>query len=211
MQSVYALLDPRTCDLRYIGMTQDVAARVQKHIREAPRTHSARGNWLRDLKSNGLQPISIVLDEYATRKQASDGERYWISRAASRGIALLNRTSGGQDGSLSDESKAKIGAKNRGRRPSPETRAKMSAAAKARVGRTVSAETRAKISAANKGKGHGPEWCAAHAERLRGRKASPETRAKMSASRMGNQNARRKKEFFSERKSAPTQLFNCLT
>jgi hypothetical protein len=55
----------------------------------------------------------------------------------------------------------------------------------------TSAETRKRISEGNKGKGHGPEWRAAHAATLRGRKASVETKAKMSRALTGNERARK--------------------
>jgi hypothetical protein len=204
MFAVYALLDPRACDLRYIGMTQDVGARVKKHVRNCTHFDTPRDQWIRELRGAGLQPDCMVLEEFENRDACDAGERYWISRASSRGLGILNRTAGGQRGELSDESRERIGAKNRGRVPSAEARAKMSASAKARTGRVVSAETRAKISESNKGKGHSLEWRAAQAALMAGRKASPATKAKMSSSQRGNQNARRSP---TERKSAPNINF----
>ena len=74
--------------------------------------------------------------------------------------------------------------------PNEATRAKMSASIKvafqnpellAKV-RNPSPETRAKMSAANKGRKHTPEACTKISAAHRGRKFSPETRAKMSES-----------------------------
>lgn len=200
VHSVYALVDPRSGAIRYVGMAADAAIRLRRHLRNAGRSRAACSRWISEIRGSGETPEMVVLQEYRDRRSCDIGERYWIARARDRGCDLLNQTSGGQCGILSAEARAKSGAKNRGRIPSAETRAKMSAAAKSRVGRIVSAETRAKISASNKGKGHGAAWRAAQAEAIRGRKASPETRAKMSISRRGNQNARRR---ISERKSAP--------
>jgi len=70
---------------------------------------------------------------------------------------------------LTREARAKMGAANKGRSPSPETLAKRSASLR---GHPTSEETKAKISAA-----------------LKGRRYSPETLAKMSAAKIGTRNS----------------------
>lgn len=67
-----------------------------------------------------------------------------------------------------------------GKKHSPETRAKMTAA---RRGKKHSAETKAKIAASHRGKKHSPETRAKMAASHRGKKHSPETKAKMSKTR----------------------------
>jgi len=79
----------------------------------------------------------------------------------------------------------------RGRRHSPESRAKMSAiqlALKTRLGKKHSSETRAKISASQLGKKHSPEHIEKMAAALRGKKHSPEAKARMSVAQRGNKN-----------------------
>ena len=71
---------------------------------------------------------------------------------------------------------------NKGRKRSPETLAKMSAAKK---GRKLSPEHIAKMSATRKGRKMSPEFCAKMSDTRKGRKSSPETCAKMSAARKG--------------------------
>lgn len=76
---------------------------------------------------------------------------------------------------LSAESREKIAASKRGKPLSAETRAKMSAAHQNRPPPT--AETRAKLSASQRGN-----------QKMRGKTRSPETRAKISAAMKGNRN-----------------------
>ena len=87
---------------------------------------------------------------------------YWRSR----GIKLANLTDGGE------------GLSN----PSPEVRAKISAA---NLGKVASAETRAKIGAIHRGRIHSPEERVKRSASLKGRIIKPEHRAKLSAVRMG--------------------------
>jgi hypothetical protein len=81
----------------------------------------------------------------------------------------------------SEETKAKQSASRKGRRHSPEARARMSLAKK-----DISPETRLKMSLAQKGRKVSPEAAAKVSAANKGRKASVETRAKMSQSRTGH-------------------------
>jgi len=154
MSAVYALIDPRSDQMRYIGKALDVEQRDRNHFKQRKCGRSAKDEWLRELHARGLRADMIVLEE-CTPGESADREKYWIARARWRGMPLLNMKHGGQ-GRLS-----------------------------------TSVETRKRISDAVKGKGHGPEWRAAHAAALRGRKASPETKAKMGRAQMGNQRAQK--------------------
>lgn len=155
MASVYALIDPRSDQVRYIGKALDVRLRDRNHFNQSKYERSPKAAWIRGLRAEGLRPDSIVLEECSPDESAAR-EKYWIARARWRGIPLLNMKHGGQ-GRLN-----------------------------------TSEETRARISAAVKGKGHGPEWRAAHAATMRGRKASAETKEKMRHDgRLGNQRARK--------------------
>lgn len=111
--------------------------------------------------------------------------------------------------SMTPEIAAKIGAANRGKKRSAETRAKISASKlgvpkspehRAKIsaglkGKTLSPETRAKISVANQGKKRGP-MSQAHKDKIsascvgrpapnKGAKHSPETKIKMSKAKKG--------------------------
>jgi group I intron endonuclease len=105
-----------------------------------------------------------------------------------------NAVAGGRSRRHSDETRAKIGAANRGKpKPwTPEWREKISAARRGRPssmrGRRHSPETIEKIKAALRGRPKSPEWRAkisasrmGQASPMRGRKHSPESIAKMRA------------------------------
>lgn len=144
---LYALIDPRTGLLRYIGKTQlDLKSRLRAHIGDAKRRSNRRANWIKAVLKAGLKPEIELLDE------ADDGcavEQAMIGIARSLGCNLVNGTDGGEGvpgRKHSAETKAKIGAGNRGKsksgwKQSPEARAKISAGNK---GKPKSAEHRAK-------------------------------------------------------------------
>lgn len=115
---IYALCDPETGEVRYVGRTDDIKRRLAIHLSAArssgPRTHCA--NWIRSLLLQGKEPDVDVLD-YVPVDQAHHMEREYIALWRYLiGDRLTNLTDGG-DGLLN---------------PSPEVRAKMSASAKAR-------------------------------------------------------------------------------
>jgi hypothetical protein len=155
---VYTLRDPRVPDaVRYVGVTQGtLERRLRQHVstRNSPRTPVA--HWIAKLDREGVQPI-ILAEMVLWREGGSpyDFEPVYIEKYRRLGHALLNVTPGGRGGGIgpkSAEHRARISAalkgrkapertpewraahaeKLRGRRHSEETRAKMSAAAKAR-------------------------------------------------------------------------------
>lgn len=164
--SVYALSDPRTGAVRYIGWAFDVHRRYAAHIRdggEGKRGHQThKANWIRELRRLGLRPILTIVQDTIPADQYADAEIRWIAHYRAAGADLTNSTEGG-DGICF---------------PSPETRAKMSASARAKP--PISADTRAKLSKANRGRKlrpRRPEHAAAIARSLTGRKMPEEQRA----------------------------------
>lgn len=175
--TIYTLTDPRTDEVRYVGMTsRTVEVRVREHLRDgrvpsAPKSH--RVHWLRQLVSEGLAPIPTVLEETSEGSWA-ERERFWITKLRSEGAPLVNATDGGE-GVL-------------GHRPSAEARAKMAAAARRtrnRLGTITSAETREKIGAARRGRPLSPEHRASIGNGVRGRVVSMSERQKKSAAMRG--------------------------
>ena len=163
--SIYVLVDPRDGEVRYVGGTaKTLEERLQEHvcIRSKDRTH--RANWIKALARLGYRPI-IRLVQYVG-VDWPDAERYWIKFCKDAGCRLTNGTAGG-DGALD---------------PSPETRARISAAVRNR-----SPEVRAKIAAANRGRKNSAETIAKM--RTAASNRSPEYRAKI-----GNANRRRTPE-----------------
>lgn len=129
---IYALIDPRTNEVRYVGWAFDARQRFCKHIRLAKKERSHKANWIKQLVQLELEPRLAILEE-GTGDWAF-AERKWIAYYRATGL-LTNMTDGG-DGTP-------------GCSPSEETRRKMSDVHK---GKIVSSETRALISSIHKGR-----------------------------------------------------------
>lgn len=179
---LYALCQPLTGEIRYIGKSDKPKDRLQKHIHFAlhkkPKFHTA--DWIRSLAANGQKPQLLILGEVPSDSW-EDWERSTIAAARACGMDLTNTTDGG-DGSSRGERNH-----NYGKKYSPERCAAMSAAGKGRTpwnkgrkspetsganhhtfGKPFSPETRAKMSASMKGRKQSPEAIKKGAAKTRG-------------------------------------------
>lgn len=108
---IYALLDPRSGAVRYVGKTKRaLRARVRAHINRAPgqlRIPSAA--WVAALAKDGLEPLAVELARVEDDWEAA--EQFWIAEMRRRGADLLNQTAGGGATlgfRLSDAAKARL-------------------------------------------------------------------------------------------------------
>lgn len=132
--TIYALRDPRTLELRYIGKAHDPERRLQQHLQpgQLDRYRSKKNSWLKGLLAAGHQPLLEIVDEVEP-EQADEAEICWIAWHLSQGAHLVNGTAGGDGGAITDpEALARISEAHLGVKRSVETRQKMSASAKAR-------------------------------------------------------------------------------
>lgn len=168
---IYGLFDPRDGgELRYIGRSTSGLRRPNSHctpgsLRKDGFSH--KGNWIRQLLALDLKPEVVVLEVFPNSDPLSEMERQAIELYRSMGFRLVNATDGGEDGSPGPLS--------------PETRAKISRAAK---GRVISEEQRRKIAIGRTGKIHSPETRAKMSAALKGRKHSVEHRKKNAEARL---------------------------
>jgi len=106
---IYALIDPQTNEVRYIGKTiQTLKKRLTQHLCDGNNTYKT--NWIKKLKTNGLKP-KIELIELVDDSEWVIREQYWISKYNN----LTNLTDGGESGAyFTDEILSKIskGVKN---------------------------------------------------------------------------------------------------
>lgn len=146
---IYALGDPETGLIRYVGKSIRPEGRVKDHCNEPP-SNCHRSHWIQSLKAKGLMPLMTILEQGRGDYSWEHAERYWIARGRSEGWPLTNNTDGG-DGvpGLPAETRARMAAVWKGRKHKPETLLKMAAASR---GRVHSAEARAKRSAKHKGR-----------------------------------------------------------
>jgi predicted GIY-YIG superfamily endonuclease len=174
---IYALVDPRTGEMRYVGKANDIDQRVRAHRQSSRYGETRRTQWLRELYAEGLEPVMMPLEAVSSESWRS-AEQRWIAGYRSQGFDLVNHTIGGDGVSgHSEQTRAKIGDANRN--PGPETRAKMSAS---HMGKTQSTEARAKIGVASANRVWSPESHAKMSASQKGRTFTAESRALMSAS-----------------------------
>lgn len=62
---IYALTDPGTGEVRYVGKSVDAASRLQQHIWNSTRKHKHLpvACWIRSLSKKGLCPSLLILEE----------------------------------------------------------------------------------------------------------------------------------------------------
>jgi hypothetical protein len=172
---IYALTDPDSSEVRYVGKSNHPTRCLYLHYREKAPTYKNR--WLRSVRARGQEPVIRILEEI-DEADWQERERYWIAFYRERGARLVNGTDGG-DGvhgmRHSDEAKARIGEAargnqySRGRKPTPQETARRSAALR---GRVVTEQTRAKIAATKTGRARSPEARAKLSAALKGRPIS---------------------------------------
>jgi hypothetical protein len=202
---IYALVDPESKAVRYIGKAKRLQVRIQQH---PYRKHNVRlFNWIQTLKAAGTRPEVLTL-EHTDSESWSDRERHWIREYRETGHDLLNIAVGG-DGieRLSEEVCQHLSQIRRLRKLSSEHRrtfvesgqiAAQTAEARARRiasltgkpsplrGRSIHSDaSRERISKAHKGMPKSVETKAKLRAANLGHKDSPEVRAKKSVSHRG--------------------------
>jgi hypothetical protein len=177
MSVVYALCDPDTEEIRYIGKTMtSVARRLTGHrdcMRKGRQTHLY--NWMRSLSRD---PVGRVLEE--DPEDLVEAEIRWIAWGRSQGLRLTNLTDGGEGvpGRIcSDATRAKISAANKGRKFPPEFGQRHSEAIR---GSVVPQERRDRISLSLKGRSISSEHRDRIGQSKKGHSVSDETRMKIS-------------------------------
>lgn len=135
---IYALCDPATEEVRYVGKTWNLAIRMSQHMYESKWARNHRSHWIRNL---GVKPLARIL-EVVPSDAWVEAERRWILHFRTSGARLTNGTDGGDQNPIAGKHhtedavvRMRLAAMKDGRRPpsrkgcklSDETRAKMSA------------------------------------------------------------------------------------
>lgn len=200
---IYALCEPETLNIRYIGKADDVNRRFRLHLREIkryPNTHKSR--WIESVLKERRIPSLEILDEVPKNFWQLYEQKH-IQMAKNAGFDLVNGTEGGDGGAtrsgknFSEETRRRMSLsikrayKNKdttgknnaffGRKHSPEAREKMSLAKKNKIsgmnnpffGKKHSKKSKDKMSASHSGQNH----------HNFGKKLSPETIEKLSKAR----------------------------
>jgi predicted GIY-YIG superfamily endonuclease len=85
--SVYAIIDPRNCQVFYIGQTSDFALRCRQHEEGGD---TIAGLLIREITASGQKPIFALLEHCPTKRRALMAEVFWIDLFTSRGASLAN-------------------------------------------------------------------------------------------------------------------------
>jgi group I intron endonuclease len=158
---IYALVDPTTKHIRYVGKTISPQNRLKAHIKNTDGKNTHRNAWVNKLARDGLTPEMEIIEEIKNSNDLDWQHRevFWIDWFKGEGYNLTNLESGG------------IG----GKRMSDETREKL-------ANRTFSESHREKLSNALKGIIPSPQCMAASRKAATGRIPTPESLAKRAES-----------------------------
>lgn len=96
---IYALVDPREGEIRYVGKSQNPHHRLCEHYRHSNAKYNPhKYAWLIGLRTIGLAPETKIL-ETVQFGAWQDREKFWIAHLKECGARLLNITDGGDGGS----------------------------------------------------------------------------------------------------------------
>jgi hypothetical protein len=79
---VYGLADPRSMQMKYVGITKCLQQRLEHHHSAANNPQAPVNFWVRELRDEGLQPFPVVLQciESNLLEELHAVERLWIGR-----------------------------------------------------------------------------------------------------------------------------------
>ena len=191
---IYALTEPLTGEIRYIGQTtESLKTRLRRHINESKSSKKRcyRLNWVKKLITQNMKP-KIVLLERVPINELADREIYYIKKYKELNFRLVNSCDGGKGGmrNASLETRKKISMANKGekngmygKKHSSETIEKYKKKRRGKnhpmFGKKMSKETRLKISAARKGMKLSEETKGKISNIMKGRFVSEYTREKL--------------------------------
>lgn len=193
--TIYALVDPRTGGVRYVGQTVKPEARLQCHFREARKNpeRTRKTRWITEMFSCGLE--STLRQIYVVERCEADRVETALIDLWYACCDLVNDYRRGHGHSpetclkisiaakaLSPEAIEKTAAANRGRKRTDEVRAKISNNTKAAMARP---DVRMKTSAAVKAAWKRPGYRERERESHLGKKPTDATRAKMRDAQLG--------------------------
>jgi hypothetical protein len=181
MRVVYALIDPVTQMIRYIGQSVCVEKRFSNYRRIAKSSWATTTNdhldrWLRKLHNAGTPHETEILESgFESQDDLNEAEAFWENYWRAMGSPLINiRKCGGARGAHSPSTRRKMSEAAKGRVHGPETRRRMSESHKKK---RLTEEHKRKIGEASRGHACSPEQREKIAASKRGRRLSPEHKA----------------------------------
>ena len=74
--TIYGLIDPRTMKIKYIGQTNNIVDRYDRHLYSSITNKSRYSNWIATLRFNKLEPILVILDTCSIEERYILEEKY---------------------------------------------------------------------------------------------------------------------------------------
>lgn len=100
---IYALVDPTTNEVRYVGKTKDLNVRMYQHCHPTLKDKSDKANWVRQLIAAGQTPQMLILEECTSQTWRAT-EQKWITHYCAINQKMTNIRKGG-DGRNGEYSK----------------------------------------------------------------------------------------------------------
>ena len=89
--TVYALVDPRDGQRRYVGMTsRPLGERRAAHLKDAMAPDNPKQAWIDELRRDGALPVIEPLQQVWGEHEAAAAERKWIVELLLEGANLVN-------------------------------------------------------------------------------------------------------------------------
>lgn len=122
---IYALCEPGTRTVRYIGKSDTPESRLKTHVRVSATRNTHLGHWLTRVLRSKKVPNLVILAKVPKCSWEQE-ERLYIANARMLGMNLVNTCEGGEGVTMTSEIRKKIGDSNRGQTRSLVQRKQMS-------------------------------------------------------------------------------------
>lgn len=97
---IYALQDPITFEIRYIGKSQKGLNRPQYHLKKFLYNKRLQKyplyKWIKKNIKHEAVPKILIIQEFNTAEPLNEAEKFWIDYFKKQGCPLLNMTEGGE-------------------------------------------------------------------------------------------------------------------